>query len=366
MERLREESIVENIGGVSSNVIHYISTCRKTFNDNYAIEISRENDENLLRRLIAYLFSVSYDSTLEEGWHLRGRIDGNHGDRFLGEIFADKLLGCMGEIALYKYIKDKIDDEVNEPNLTDRGGYENPDRRDLYWHNKNFSIKTTRSTHNLLLLQKEHYRDDSGYKPNIRRGREPVYFDYHVLCRVKAVNEDLEDVLSSVRFEKDTITEEERQFLENAVINTKWFVDIPGFISNEQFIEDVIRQNRLVLASNNNQKYCFGSKDFNEVNKVDVDNYYVQAGDLNPINEIKEITRTEGRVKYSNPNDHYAYLIDDEETEYKVSSYTFERTDSSQRVFDISQQLRLSFTVVKKNDKKYANDIRELVLQNNE
>ncbi len=359
MQRLIERTVVENVDGVRSNVIHYIGTRKRDFSDRFAIEISQENDEDLLNRLINYLFRVSYDSELEEGWHQPGRIGGNHRDRYLGEIFADKLLGCMGEMGLYKYIRDNFDEEVNEPNLIDPGGYENSDRRDLLWLDKNISIKTTRNTHNLLLLQKHHFREDGGYIPNIRRGIEPEFFDYHVLARLKAVNENINDVLNCIRFNRETITGEERIFLRNTIMETRWLVDIPGFITNEEFVEEVIGGDLLVRASEENQKYCFGRGGYNSVNKVDVENYYVQAIDLNPISRLKEITRKEGRVRYADLDRHFAYLLDDNENEYLVAERTFERTDSFQRIFDISEGLRLSFTVVKKNNKMYANDIRE-------
>lgn len=362
MHRLEEMRRQELVDGENQEVIHYISNCRKNFDDIHAVMISRENDRDLLLRLTRYLFSVSYDSeqTPDGGWNMPERIDGNHRPRLLGEIFYNKFVGCMGEIALYKYIKEKIDDTIQEPNLTERRGYLNPDQRDLNWNNADISIKTTLSTHNMLLLQQHQYNDQGEYVPNVNHNFLPRYFNYHVLCRLRAQDDTQTNILlSALNRRSDVADETTREHLKDIIINNAWLVDIPGYISHEQFANEVIQGEQIAYADNEGgRKYCFGRSDYNNQNLVDVNNYYVQSGDLTPINKIKEITRTEGFVRYSDINGHYAYIIDDSNNEYKVSTFTYDNTPEADFIFNAANRIRISFTVVKKSGWLYANDIR--------
>lgn len=360
MNLLSEEEVEENIKGKMQVVLHYKSNCycKKGQEQEIFIESPNLDDTAMLERLFCYAVGASYLAKQEEngGWTQPKRTNGSHSKRNNGEIFKDVYIGKIAEIALYKYLSKY--GEAAEPNLTEPGGYGNSDTVDMLWENKHISIKCTQKTSNLMLLQTGQYDEKGCYLPNIKRELLPQYFDYHVLCKYEVL-ENSANWESNIKFAmKDIITESEMEQLKVLMDKLSWKVRIVGYLSHDELVNNVIQNGMIVYADdpNNGLFRSFGTKGYSARTCVDVDNYYVQTGDLHP---IRELTRQNGKVKYVDKDTAYAYICGDDGQDYAVNSYVMERTQNAKSIFEVGNSV--SYCV--RNDKyveKMANYIQLL------
>lgn len=368
MDFLTEEKVVESINGESSTVLRYITNNKSTKENMEDIIIGSQQDSVMLERLFDYAIGASFKAKQEKngGWTQPQRNQGNHTSRNSGQIFRDVYMGKIAEIALYKYLSQF--QELDEPNLTEPGGYKNSDAFDMVWNNKYISIKCTEHYGDLLLLQKTQYDEKGQYLPNLNSEKGPRFFDYHVLCKVGVINNV--KWKQSIGFAmKNQISEKELDELKEIMMNLKFSVKIAGYLSEDDFINKVIGENMVVYADNPSEKTyrMFGRGEYSKWSSVDVDNYYVQSGGLTPISQLpgiaKSITEEEskpcvdkmlqGKIKYAAYNNEYAYILGDDGDEYIVTGIVI--GNSIGRHGSLRKGARVEFSAeISEHGRKYA------------
>ena len=218
----------------------------------------------LKKTTIEDVIDFAYAMTFgKEGEHRDHRSGGTY-KRQAGEIFKDTFQGKVSECALYNVLYKNH--ALNIPNF-EKWSLGVWDSEDFIIDDKKASVKSTKAFGNLLLLETKDYDSDGIYLPNATRGGN---YDYIILVRIKPFCEDIlrkEKILYS-----STI---ERGYLKDMLLNYTWEYDVPGYITLEDF-KTVIKK-KMVIPK--------GSK-LNGKVIMDADNYYVQAGELRPINTL--------------------------------------------------------------------------------
>lgn len=69
----------------------------------------------------------------------------------------------------------------------------------------------------------------------------------------------------------------DKSILEGLIVQYRWEYDMPGFITSDELTE-IIKQNHIIP-----QKSILNGR-----THMDAENYYVQAGDLHPISQLKD------------------------------------------------------------------------------
>lgn len=206
-------------------------------------------------------FDFAYEMVYGDGFH-RNRRSGGQTGRPKSEIFQNTFQGKIAEIVLYKNLKAN-DIETDEPDCSIHGkGIW--DDADLKANGKTISIKSAAHFSNLLLLETKDWDSEGSYIPNIGHENATAAYDYFVLVRI---NPDVKSTL------KD-IPEEKMQLLKK-VQEQDWLYDIPGCCSIKSIkhiisLGHVLPQNALL----------------NGKTKMDAENYYIQSGDLFPIDKL--------------------------------------------------------------------------------
>lgn len=244
----------------------YTITSRKAF-----MPLGKFGEETLLKS-IDFAYGMSFGN---QGAHRVYRSGGSI-HRSSGEIFSNTFQGKLSEFALYGLLKDKF--EINEPDLScyQLGAW---DEFDFKIGEKIISIKSTKSFGNLLLLEQKDWNSNAEYIPNIELGN--ATYDFIFLVRIKPNCEEIlktNQIMDSLFIEKDKIA--------NTLLGVKWEIDVPGFITTDQL--KYIIENKFIIPK--------GSKLNRRVN-MDATNYYVQAGDLNDLEDFYKymITKTEAK-----------------------------------------------------------------------
>lgn len=215
------------------------------------------------KEIIEKVFSFSYKMTFGKGGvHRNHRSGGNH-YRKNGEIFVNTFQGKLAEMLLYKFFKEK-EVQVSEPDFS-ISGFGIWDSYDFKINKNLISVKSTKYYGNLLLLECKDWDKDGKYIPN------DTEYSFFVLVRIKP---DFEKIMKENRLlysdECDEID------LKNLVLNNSWEGEITGFILNEDFKNIIIKEKFIIKQ---------GEK-LNGKVEMDVDNYYIQSGDLKDIKEI--------------------------------------------------------------------------------
>jgi hypothetical protein len=90
------------------------------------------------------------------------------------------------------------------------------------------------------------------------------------------INPDTEEVLRKFRQNKNEKLDVTLADLRSLIMALEWEYDIPGYITNADLVS-VISNNLLIPK---------GAL-LNNAVKMDAENYYVQAGDLRPMSELR-------------------------------------------------------------------------------
>lgn len=239
--------------------IHYNFTASKPFK---AIDSLSKAD-------IISARDFAYNMTFAgQGEHRATRTGGNY-TRMNGEIFLNAFNGKLGEFAIKRYLED-LGFEVPAVDLSVYG-LGDWDTADFILNNRKLSVKTIKYFSNLLLLEKGDWNAGGCYIPNLMN--DGGKYDYHILVRLKGNNE-LEKVLKMQRKLYSTLTKEEIEALTD---NYTVQFDLPG-VATCNMLKQTILANQVVL-----QNEYIG-----QFTKLQADNYYIQSGDLLPIEHLIE------------------------------------------------------------------------------
>lgn len=239
--------------------IHYNFTASKSFK---AIN-SIDKADIISARDFAYNMTFG-----GQGEHRATRTGGNY-TRMNGEIFLNAFNGKLGEFAIKRYLE-ALGFEVPSVDLSVYG-LGDWDTADFILNNRKLSVKTIKYFSNLLLLEKGDWNADGCYIPNLLS--DGGKYDYHILVRLKG-NKDLEKILKMKRKFYSTLTKEEIIALTD---NYTVQFDLPGvatcdMLKQTVLANQVVRQNEYIGQST----------------KLQADNYYIQSGDLLPIEHFIE------------------------------------------------------------------------------
>jgi hypothetical protein len=202
----------------------------------------------------------------KEGEHRNHRSGGSY-RRKAGEVFINSFQGKLAEFAFYEFLQGK-EMSCPEPDIStyNLGAW---DSSDFVVNRIKINIKSTKFYGNLILLETKDWNSNGEYIPNISTGDISKY-DLFVLLRLKP---DGEKLMRHNRFlYANQLLKEE---LQTVIESETWQYDIPGFFHHQELLSVI--SNRHIIPQN---------AMLNGTTRMDAKNYYVQAGDLHPANEI--------------------------------------------------------------------------------
>lgn len=199
----------------------------------------------------------------KKGQHRDHRTGGSH-RRKNGEIFANAFQGKLSEFAVYNYLR-KIGLQLEPPDLTiaSLGSW---DVVDLSVNGKELTIKSTKSYGQMLLLETRDWAYNGAYKPN-----KSIY-DYFILVRISP---NVDKILMTKKLlYADEVSND---VLVPLIKGEKWKAEVSGYFTNDQFVSEVIKPRHIIPKS------AFLNK-----TRMDAENYYIQIGDLQSLDNIKD------------------------------------------------------------------------------
>lgn len=225
-------------------------------------------DNTFVKQTLDFAFAMTFGNKGEHRDHRSG--GGLH--RKKGEIFANTFQGKLAEFALYVLLR-KHFPGIPAPDLS-AYGLGAWDDSDFSINSKLISVKSTKSFGNLLLLETADWDTDGNYIPNLEKGH--ASYDFSVLLRM---NPFCEEILRKNRlFYSNDIA---KPVLESLLLNNvSWQYDVPGFVTREQ-LQEIIRERYVIPRG------AF----LNGKTRMDAENYYIQAGDMTPFEQIVDLIR---------------------------------------------------------------------------
>lgn len=243
---------------------------KKTYGDYYFVNNPRPFNGNAINKSdIEKVLNFAYSMCFGEGHHRLTRSGGQY-SRKNGEKFCNTFQGKLAEVVLYNHFKvNSI--ECNEP---DFGVYSEGiwDDSDLEIQNKKINIKSASSQSNLLLLETKDWTQDGIYIPNLTN-RLTHRYDYFILVRI---NPDAKKIFRNQRLMFSN--EISKTVIEELIFSSTWTYDIAGYCNNEDFKKAISNKN--ILPQNSF---------LNKYTKMDAENYYIQCGSMNNIEEFIKI-----------------------------------------------------------------------------
>lgn len=219
-----------------------------------------------------FAYSIAYDEL-----HRNHRSGGTH-QRRNTEIFVDALQGKLSEFFTQKvFIEAGIDVSDVDTNLYERGKWDSEDLSIFSTKGKEIkiTIKSTKHFGNLMLLETKDWDSEGYYIPSRELGKYGVF----VLVRVKF---GLDSILKSKRlyFNDDIDKNKLREIFDSIVSNDQLKFDIPGILYRND-IKKVISSNQIIFKN-----------DKLNSTTMDADNYYVQSGNMRPIDDLLNILKS--------------------------------------------------------------------------
>ena len=209
----------------------------------------------------------SYRMTFgNEGEHRNHRSGGSI-FRNKDQIFMDTFQGKLSEFAFSNIVYKKSGKITPDLSVSKLGTW---DAFDFKIDNRKFCIKSTKFIGNLLLLETKDWDISGNYLPSTDINKT---YDAIVMIRIspdvqKTLKTHLKNFLNEVNF---------RNFIDR-ITRVEWSYDSPGFITNQDF-QYILKQKFIIPKG----------ATLNGKTKMDAENYYVQAGDLRPIEELLEM-----------------------------------------------------------------------------
>ncbi|MFX4232762.1 hypothetical protein ACOL24_02770 [Aliarcobacter butzleri] len=232
----------------------YTVTNKKKF------EAIRNFKENTVMKVFDFAYEMSYG----QGEHRDHRSGGNI-NRKNGQIFINTFQGKLAELAIYNEffnLSKELFNRLSKPDL-DVYGLGKWDDTDLSLGVTKFSIKSTKSYGNLLLLETNDWDNNAQYKPNLQIG-ETSHYDYIILVRIA---EDGEAIMKNNGLLYSN--EVDRNRLLNIINEYIWKYDIPGYLTNSD-LKNIIRNRQIIpKGALLNGKIL-----------MDAENYYEETGNL--------------------------------------------------------------------------------------
>ena len=216
-------------------------------------------------------FDFAFDMSYAKIGAHRDSRSGGTAHRTMGQIFINTFQGKMAEFALYRYLQSRqIDVEKPDTEKYELGKW---DSFDLDCQGKHFSVKSTKSYGDLLLLEVKDWNDDGEYKPNLPAGISR--YDYTILVRFEPSGEDLMKKYRLLYQNENDIPENIKDILKEKIYNQNWAYDFPGFIYYSELVK-MIRERRIIPQN----------AMLNGSTKMDAENYYFQTGNMHSMIEI--------------------------------------------------------------------------------
>lgn len=222
--------------------------------------------DSLKKSTIESVLDFAYSMTFgHEGSH-RDHRSGGSLKRCLGQIFSDTFQGKLAECAACNIFYEADKTLIPDFSVNNLGVW---DSVDIKVKDKNIAVKSTKFFGQLLLLESADWDKNGRYLPN--KDKEINKYDYIVLLRIKPSCEDILRQKKMLYYDKI-----EKETLRKILIPEDWTYDCPGYITDDE-LKSVIRHNQAIYK---------GSL-LNGKTRLDSDNYYVQAGAMHTIKEIK-------------------------------------------------------------------------------
>lgn len=212
---------------------------------------------------VAYDFA--YNMTFGNRGEHRDHRSGGMYSRKPGEIFKDTFQGKLAECALYNVLCKRHKITLPSFDVWKLGQW---DMDDFLIDNERASVKSTKAYGNLLLLETKDFSEDGSYIPNADNNGGK--YDYFVLVRMDPFCEDI--MKKNRLLYADTADYNE---LKDIIIGQSWKYDVPGYITRQD-LQQIISKHLLIPR---------GAM-LNGKTRLDAENYYIQAGDLRPIDTL--------------------------------------------------------------------------------
>jgi hypothetical protein len=212
-------------------------------------------------------------NTFEFAWSMTFGAQGRHRDhrsggtsrRKNGEIFANTFQGKLAEFAIINEFSGF--EGVEQPDLS-VSGLGKWDSFDVYLNSIHIGVKSTKKYGNLLLLETKDWSIEANYSNNVE-SESPDF-----LCLVR-IDPDVDGLLRQHRlFYANTC---EKVALKKLITDQSFNYDCCGFLPKS--VLKTIIHNKFILPRN---------AMLNGRTRMDAENYYVQAGDLIPVDLISE------------------------------------------------------------------------------
>jgi len=210
--------------------------------------------------VVEFAYNMTFGS---KGEHRHSRSGGTISRGNL-EIFVNTFQGKLGEFAVANILYKHKDFKAPDLSTYELGIWEDAD----FQVGKNaIAVKSTKSYGNLILLESKDWDSHGNYIASVG---EPRTYSHIVMVRIKP---DTEEVLRNYRPKAEP--EFSLSELSAHLMSLEWEYDMPGYIKNAD-LADIIKLKYLIPK---------GAL-LNGAVRMDAENYYIQAGDLRPIDGL--------------------------------------------------------------------------------
>ena len=226
---------------------------------------------------VSECFDFAYGMTFGGSGAHRDHRSGGQAHRHMGEIFINTFQGKLAEFALYNYAVIVGEMSIDPPD-TEMMELTRWDSFDMDIEGSIINVKSTKRRGNLLLLETRDWDSEGRYIPNSESGCEA--YDFFVLARV---DPDGEKIMREHGFLYADSAD--REILRKIILSERWRVNLAGYITGEELIDEVIEPGHILPQNSTLNRYT----------RMDAENYYVQAGDMHEIDGLlKEIRDRRG------------------------------------------------------------------------
>lgn len=224
----------------------------------------------IIKEVFDFAYGMSFGS---EGHHRNYRTGGNKRRRN-GEIFADTFQGKLAEFALWEVFNNNgLSVPIPDLEMYDKGVW---DSSDFEYMGRKIAVKSTKSFGQLLLLEAEDWNKEGLYIPNLNTDNE--LYHYFILVRLEPYTAD---ILRGNRFYFNDACD--RDVLKELIMTQKYTYDIPGYMTRKNLVQLIERNYFIPQGAYLNR--------ISRNNRMDADNYYLQAGNLHTIDGLIERLR---------------------------------------------------------------------------
>lgn len=215
-------------------------------------------------------FDFAYEMAFGDGHHRASKFGGNTA-RKPGQIFSNAFQGKLAEFAFYDFLHSE-GFPIPEPDTIILGQGE-WDEADFVIGESQISVKSTKHYAHLIMLETSMWSENGEFTPdNGRKVTRP--YDFFVLVRL---NVDIERILKSKSY-LYSIKKSKKELYEcfNFDSQNQWRYDIPGYATLDM-VREAIGAEQLISSGS-----MIGSS------TIEVDNYYIQSGDLLDIQRLQQ------------------------------------------------------------------------------